>query len=126
MNLKTIQLLLKLKNAACVKKTYICIEYNIFILQIILLLYKQGFLQGFLILKKEQKIKVYIRYIYNFSFIQDIRIVSNISRKFFYKYKSICYIKDKKSMFCFSTSVGLCGLIDCKKQKIGGLLLFLC
>ena len=121
---KTIQLLLKLKNAALVKKNFIYVDYNKFTFNIVLLLYKQGYLQSYLVLSN--KIKIYIRYVYNISFIQNIRIVSNSSRKFFFKYSSVCFLKNKMRMFYFSTSFGVTTLLDCKKQRIGGLLLFIC
>lgn len=124
MGIKTIQLLLKLKNAALVKKKYIYIDHNKFIFSIVQLLYKQGYLQSYMLINKQ--IKIYIRYVYNISFIQNIRIVSNSSRKFFFKYQSLCYLKNKVRLFCFSTSSGVYTLLDCKKQQIGGLLLFIC
>ena len=124
MGIKTVELLLKLKNAAFVKKKFIFVNYNKFNFNLIVLLYKQGYLQSYLLIKKQ--IKVYIRYVYNFSFIQNIRIVSNSSRKFFFSYHSLCYLKNKMRLFCFSTSFGIDTLLDCKKHRIGGLLLFIC
>jgi len=124
MGIKTVELLLKLKNAAFVKKNFIFVNYNKFNFNLILLLYKQGYLQSYLLIKKQ--IKVYIRYVYNFSFIQNIRIVSSSSRKFFFPYHSLCYLQNKMRLFCFSTSFGIHTLLDCKKYRIGGLLLFIC
>jgi len=124
MGIKTVQLLLKLRNAAIIKKKFIFVDKNKFTFNIILFLYKQGYLQSYII--THNSIKVYIRYVYNFSFIQNIRLVSNSSRKFFFKYHSLCYLNNKMRMFCFSTSSGVYSLLDCKKYRNGGLLLFIC
>jgi small subunit ribosomal protein S8 len=131
MNTNLIKLLLQLKNASLVKKEHINIKCNLSGLNLIKLLYKQGFIQSFSVdfnvesnQKKEFDTKVFLRYFYNKSIFKKLKIVSTPSYIKYLTYKDISKIKDKKDVLFLSTNKGFLTGLDCKKNKTGGVLLF--
>jgi small subunit ribosomal protein S8 len=132
MNTTITKLLIKLKNASFSQKESIVVEYSVFTLDIIKLLYKEGFIQSFSIKLKEKEyqkkyeILISLRYFYNKPTFKYLKIVSSPSYSHNLKIKSISKLSTKKRILVFSTSKGLLNGLECKKQNIGGTLLFIC
>jgi len=132
MNITLIQLLLKLKNASLARKEIVTIKYNKLCLDLLKLLYTEGFIQSFNIqtinspfLKKQLQISITLRYFYNKPIFKNLKIVSKPSYVKYLKLKDLCKIVDKKSVLFLSTNKGLLTSLDCKKHQIGGTLLFI-
>jgi len=132
MNITLIQLLLKLKNASLARKEIVTIKYNKLCLDLLKLLYIEGFIQSFNIqtinspfLKKQLQITITLRYFYNKPIFKNLKIVSKPSYIKYLKLKDLCKIVDKKSVLFLSTNKGLLTSLDCKKHQIGGTLLFI-
>ena len=132
MNITLIQLLLKLKNASLARKEIVTIKYNKLCLDLLKLLYLEGFIQSFNIqtinspfLKKQLQISITLRYFYNKPIFKNLKIVSKPSYVKYLKLKDLCKIVDKKSVLFLSTNKGLLTSLDCKKHQIGGTLLFI-
>ena len=132
MNTTLINLIIKLKNAALSQKEFVIVDYNIFIIELLKLLYKEGFIQSFSIklnqkqYQKKYEIFIFLRYVYNRPTLTNIKIFSTPSYNHFLKLKSIAKLSTKKKLFIFSTNKGLLSGLECKKYKLGGTLLFIC
>jgi small subunit ribosomal protein S8 len=125
MNIALIRILLQIKNASIVKKKYIEVVVNKKSIIIIKILYKNGFLQSYI--KKNNKIRIYLKYIFNKSLINNLKIISKPSISYYLDYKSLCRLSTLNlNLGILSTSFGVLTSIECKKKKIGGKLLFIC
>ena len=131
MNITLIQLLLKLKNASLARKEIVTIKYNKLCLDLLKLLYIEGFIQSFNIqtidspfLKKQLQISITLRYFYNKPIFKNLKIVSKPSYVKYLKLKDLCKIVDKKSVLFLSTNKGLLTSLDCKSSVAVELTLF--
>ena len=100
--------------------------------ELLKLLYKEGFIQSFNIdsttqLKYEKQFNttIFLRYFYNKPIFSNLKIVSTPSYSKYLTFKDISKIKDKKNVLFLSTNQGFLTGLDCKKNKIGGTLLFI-
>lgn len=132
MNTNLIKLLLQLKNASLIKKEVISLKCNISGIELLKLLYKEGFIQSFNIdsttqLKHEKQfnITIFLRYFYNKPIFHNLKIVSTPSYSKYLTFKDLSKIQDKKNVLFLSTNKGFLTGLDCKKNKIGGTLLFI-
>ena len=72
------------------KKLFVYVKFNLKLLRILNLLYKDGFIRGFFILKRNnvKYIKIYLKYDFNNkSVINIFRLVSKPSCRKYYTYK---------------------------------------
>jgi len=132
MNITLIQLLLKLKNASLARKEFVIIKYNKRCLDLLKLLYTEGFIQSFNIQridapfsKKQLQINITLRYFYNKPIFKNLKIVSKPSYIKYLKLKDLCKIVDKRNVLFLSTNKGLLTSLECKKHQIGGTLSFI-
>ena len=126
MNLNKIKLLLTLKTCSLYKKEFIQTKYYTKNYDIILILYKEGFIQSFYINNFNKKISIYLRYYYNKPLLNSIKIISKPSLNRYLKLKNLYKINFKKKIFIFSTIKGLKTALECKLNRICGKLLFIC
>jgi small subunit ribosomal protein S8 len=131
MNIETIKNLNKLKNASLVNHELVYLNSNKLTKILLELLYKEGFILSYKIKEKNNEQKttnflVKIRYLYNKPVFKHLKIVSSPSHRKFLCLKNISKITSKKNLFVFSTSKGILTLNQCKRFKVGGLLLFIC
>jgi small subunit ribosomal protein S8 len=126
MNKSIANFLIKLKNSSLVNKEIINIRLENVILKIIKLLYKEGFIQSFKVNLETKNILIYLRYSFNKSILKNIKIVSLPSKQLYIKYKELTRISSKNNFILVSTSVGLKTSLECKKNHLGGKILFLC
>jgi len=130
MNINLIKFLSKLKNASLSKQEVISIDYNKLCLDVVKLLYKEGFIQSFSIKKisfgsnTQFKIFITLRYFNNKPIFKNLKIVSTPSRLNYLNIKDLSKISNKKIILILSTNRGLLTSLECKKHKIGGKLLF--
>jgi ribosomal protein S8 len=131
MNINLIKLLLKLKNSSLSRKEIIFTQYSKSSLNLLELLYREGFIQSFRIIKKTSgsienpfEISITLRYFQNKSIFKNLQIVSSPSRKFFLTFKDLSNLSSQKKVLFLSTSGGFLTGLDCKVKQIGGVLLF--
>ena len=123
MNKQQLDFLVKLKNFSILRKEVISFKYNYKILNLVKFFYKEGLIQSFFVLKDD--IFVNIRFFYENSELSSLKIVSKPSYKKYLKHKNISQLNSSKQILCFSTDKGIVGLTDCKKNNLGGKLLFI-
>ena len=66
-----------------------------------------------------------LRYSYNKPALKSLKIISTPSHSKYLTLKDISKIQDRKNILFLSTNRGLLTGIECKKNKIGGTLLFM-
>ena len=131
MNSHIVFFLLKLKNAALYKKEVVTLNFKKDYIPILQLLYKEGYIQTFLITKDFQKpnfiITVYLRYIYNVFALKNLKLLSKQSKIKTITYKQMSYnIYDIRKTLFIITNKGLQTQITCKLNQLGGYLSFIC
>lgn len=120
-----IKCLIKIKNASNLNKEVVYLNFNIKYLKILKILYREGFIQGFKLDLQNYQTIVYLRFFQNKKVIDRLKFLSIPSREHFISYKDLSMINNKKTFILLSTNKGLRSLYECKKQKLGGKLLFL-
>lgn len=131
MNLETIKFLSQLKNASLVNHENVCVRSNRLIQSLLKFLYKEGLVLSFRT-KKHQLFGftsnsfVNLRYFFNKPIFKHFKIMSSPSKRKYVSLHILSRIYSKKNIFLFSTNKGLLTLNECKKFKVGGLLLFIC
>ena len=128
MNINIIKLLLKLKNASIAQKEAVTIKYNQMCLNILKVLYKEGFIQSFTLsgTSIDKKIHVVLRYSFNKPTLSNLRIISTSSKLKYLTYSDLCKLPDKRLVLWLSTSNGFLTGYECKEHQLGGKLLFIC
>ena len=132
MNIKTINFLTQLKNASITNRETVRLESNRFILSLLKVLYKEGFILSYRIKKKKDFFNktseaiVNVRYVHNKPVFKNLKIISSPSFQKLVSLKNISRLVAKKKFFLFSTNLGLLTLNECKKMHVGGFLLFVC
>ena len=118
--------LIKLKNSSLVNKEVINISLENMTLKIVSILYKEGFIQSFKVNLETKTIQIYLRYSFNKSVFKNVKIISLPSRLLYVKYKELTNISSKNNFILVSTTKGLKTFLECKKNHLGGKILFLC
>lgn len=130
MNINLIKFLSKLKNAALSKHEQVKLPYNKLYLEIIELLYKEGFIQSFFIKPVASRIQnqfiifITLRYINNKTIFKNLKFISIPSKVYYLNIRNLAKISNKKIVLVLSTNKGLLTGLESKKYNIGGKLLF--
>lgn len=130
MNINLIKFLSKLKNASLSKHEQVKVPYNKLYLEIVELLYKEGFIQSFFIKPAVSRLKnkfilfITLRYINNKTIFKNLQFISVPSNLNYLNIKSLSKISNKKIVLFLSTNKGLLTGLESKKDNIGGKLLF--
>lgn len=126
MNSTSIKFLISIKNASTGINDNLILNYDYFNLALVKALYTSGLIQGYKI-EAQNKVKILLRKIFNKTLTCNIKLVSVPTRKLALDYRKITEIKkNTNSTMFFSTDKGLLTITECKKHKIGGVLLFTC
>ncbi len=130
MSFNFVRLILKLKNASSIRKEYLLIEYSQLRKDIITLLYNEGFLQSFGLVRHQQdsfvNILITLRYVFNKSLLEDLKLLSRPSHVKYMRLLDIYNLPDRRFVVFFSTDKGLITALNCKKFRVGGKVLFVC
>ena len=126
MNNTITNFLIKLKNSSLVNKEVINIRLENITLKIVSILYKEGFIQSFKVNLETKNILIYLRYSFNKSVFKNVKIISLPSKLLYVKYKELTSISSKNNFILVSTTKGLKTFLECKKNHLGGKILFLC
>ncbi|XBT18312.1 MAG: 30S ribosomal protein S8 [Candidatus Shikimatogenerans sp. Tduv] len=128
MLINLIYFLNKIKIAIKIKKKYIYFTYIKYLIRILFILKKEGYIYNFLIIKNNnialRKIKIYLKYLNNESVINSIKVISKPSRRIYVKYKNIPIIKNNYGISILSTSKGILSNKNSIYNKVGGEYLF--
>lgn len=119
---KILQMLVSIRNAYVNNRKYSRCRYSNFLLKLLMLLYKEGFIKGFKI--KEDYLFIYLKYLNNKPFFS---LMENISTPSLKKHLTMHnYVKYKKryDVFFLSSSLDIISSAKARDKHIGGLLLF--
>lgn len=130
MSVDLVKLIIKLKNASGTRKEFLSIEYSKIRRDVLKLLYDEGFIQSFHFefekRKAPVKIRIALRYSFNKALLTSLKLLSKPSLVKYMRLLDIYNIPDRRFVIFFSTDRGLLTLLECKKFKVGGKLLFIC
>lgn len=117
-----------LKNITKIKKKTILISYSRTIIRFLNSLYNEGLILSYKIISINNlnKIKIYFRYFFDYSNIENLKIISTPSKSIFLSYRDLCRIKEGRNIFFLSTQKGIMTSLKAKQNGIGGKLLFRC
>jgi ribosomal protein S8 len=126
MNYTTVKFLINIKNASLGTNKTLIVNNDSFSLTILKTLYTSGLIQGYTVLDSS-KVVIYLRKVFNKTLTRDLKLISTPKSKISLDYKSISSLKKNTNFtLFFSTDQGLFTINECKKHKIGGVLLFIC
>lgn len=90
------------------------------------LLYKEGFINGFIPFKEEKKkIEIVLKYHHGKPTISDIVVFSTLSRKLYISCATLWKLDTSTQTFVLSTTKGMLTGVQAKKNNIGGELICL-
>lgn len=126
MNTKIVKFLSALKNASLAKKDTVVVTYNSLLLQCIEVLYKEGLILSYSILKEtsDLKISLKLRNVDDIVLTSRIKLISKPTAIKYLPYHELCRVTLKEKTGFFFTNKGILTLDDCKKQKVGGVFSF--
>lgn len=115
------KIILRLKNAISLNKKYIFLPKNDFCVNLIYLLYSEGFILSFYLTNSKKRIKVFLKTESNgSSIIKNIKLISTPSNNYFLKYNHLTKLTNGVGVIVLSTPYGLFTSNNCIKKKIGG------
>jgi small subunit ribosomal protein S8 len=130
MNCHILKALNKIKNASLLNKEFVSLTYSNYVLEILKSLYKIGFIQSYVTVRDKKgsldQILIYLRSSYNKIILNKLILISTPSNKKYLSCLKIHNLPVKKNIYFFSTSLGILTHLECKKNNVGGILLFLC
>ena len=128
MSTQLINLLSAVKQYSLDKREYMITLFSDQKAKLIEKLYSEGFLQSFFLVTLNNKvyIKIILRYFFNKSILSNLKIISTSSRVLSLTYSQLIKISERRFIFFIKTNMGLLTLNECKKQKLGGIVSFIC
>jgi ribosomal protein S8 len=132
MNIETIRILNVIKNGSLVNLENVITDSNKLSQKILSFLYKEGLILSYRLRRKANyynntsEILVQLRHYFGKPILRKLKVMSFPSKTMCISYKSICRISAKNKIFVFSTTKGLLTLDECKRFRVGGILLFVC
>ena len=130
MNSQLINILAQLKTASLNRKESIVVDCSRLSLNVIKALYKEGFVQSFKIIyissTAKPSILVNLRYYFNNPIFKKLKLLSTSSKIKVLDFYNLSRLNIKKDVLFLSTSKGILTLLECKQQKLGGVLFFIC
>jgi small subunit ribosomal protein S8 len=116
------KIILKLKNAISLNKKFIFLPKNDFCINLLYLLYSEGFILGFYLTNSKKKIKIFLKTESNgSSIIKNVKLISTPSNNHYLKYSHLTKLTNGIGIIILSTPYGLFTSNSCIKKKIGGI-----
>jgi len=94
-----------IKNGCLVSKVEVHVHKSKFLLSILEVLLKEGYINGYKILEKN--IKVYLKYVKGKSVINNIKLCSKPTKRVYYTFKQLKFYSKMNIMFFVSTNKGI-------------------
>jgi ribosomal protein S8 len=122
-----LKILIRLKNASMARKEKITLKNpTTFVINVLAILYNEGLIQSFILDKVTSTVTVLLRYSYNKDIFKNLKIFSKATTLSYFTYSDICKLSNKRFLLVFSTTKGFLTGLECKKQRLGGKLCFIC
>jgi len=116
------RIILKLKNAISLNKKFVFLPKNDFCINLIYLLYSEGFILSFYLTNSKKRIKIFLKTESNgSSIIKNIKLISTSSNNNYLKYNHLTKLTNGVGIIVLSTPYGLFTSNSCIKKKIGGI-----
>ena len=116
------RIILKLKNAISLNKKFVFLPKNDFCINLIYLLYSEGFILSFYLTNSKKRIKIFLKTESNgSSIIKNIKLISTPSNNSYLKYNHLTKLTGGVGIIVLSTPYGLFTSNSCIKKKIGGI-----
>lgn len=116
------KIILKLKNAISLNKKFIFLPKNDFCINLLYLLYSEGFILGFYLTNSKKRIKIFLKTESNgSSIIKNVKLISTPSNNHYLKYSHLTKLTNGIGIIILSTPYGLFTSNSCIKKKIGGI-----
>jgi len=125
MNKHTRNLLLTLKNCSVAKLNVFFFQFSSKNIKLLELLYKEGYIQSFMILKDNKNILITLRYFNNKPTFQYLKIFSPKNFKIL-SFLELSRLINKRYTLFLSTKYGFSVIYSIKHNGIGGQPLFIC
>lgn len=106
------------------KRSFIDIDYFPIAKELLVILYREGYITGFYGREHEGKIRVFLKYIDNWPVIENIACYYRGGRQYSRTVLDFIHLNCKSGLFVFSTDLGLLTLKECLLHNVGGILLF--
>lgn len=127
MNKTTRNLLLKIKNSSTVKLNESYIRYSKKNIELLEVLYDEGFIQSFNVINLNSVIRIYLNYYDNKSSLAHLKIFSTKrDNSNNLKFLELARLSNKRFVLFLTTSQGLASGFACRNNHFSGKLLFLC
>lgn len=121
MNNNLFNMVATLKNGQFVKKAYITHQKSPSCESVLNILWDEGFIFGYKILKENSSIlKVFLKYKNEKPGINSIKVISKPSLRIYYSVEQLWKLKLNEGVLIISTNKGFMSLSECKKNKLGG------
>jgi ribosomal protein S8 len=125
MNTSFYHLLITLRNSQKVKRLFVIQKSNKTCERFLNILWDEGFISGYHFFdNNNSKVKIFLSYFKGIPSIKTIRLVSRPSRILSYSAYQLWKIDSSVSVYLISTNEGLRSLDYCKRNGLGGVLLF--
>jgi ribosomal protein S8 len=122
-----LKILIRLKNASMARKEKIILKNpTTFVINVLAILYNEGLIQSFILDEVTSTVTVLLRYSYNKDIFKNLKIFSKATTLSYFTYSDICKLSNKRFLLVFSTTKGFLTGLECKKQRLGGKLCFIC
>jgi small subunit ribosomal protein S8 len=130
MSFDFVRFILKLKNASGLKKEKLDVEYSKVREDMVRFLYNEGFIQSFCFKQSKRNrvrvISITLRSLFGKSLLENVQLISKPSLMRYMRLMDICDVSDRRIVIVFSTDKGFLTTLGCKKERVGGKLLFIC
>lgn len=113
------------KNGYLQKKYSVTVPSNRLFIKILILLYKEGYINGFFFDTNKNKLKIYLKYTLNKPVLDGILKISKSSSRQYKTFLDLSKMLDKGHFFIVSTNQGLYRPREIIFNEIGGEVLFL-
>lgn len=130
MSFDLVRFILTLKNASAINRERLDVEYSKVREDMITFLYNEGFIQSFCFRQSKKNgvrvISITLRSLFGKSLLGNVQLISKPSLMKYMRLMDLCDISDRKIIIVFSTDKGFLTTLGCKKERVGGKLLFIC
>lgn len=107
-----------LKQGSVLRKSVVVIEFSGIVFKILVILHKEGFISSFK--RVENKFKVYLKYYNGYPLIQNFKIYSTFSKKYYCTVEDLLMSYKKIDFLLVSTSLGILTKEESIAKNIGG------
>jgi small subunit ribosomal protein S8 len=118
-------MLTRIRNASLIKHSYVIVNFNKFVLNILKVLKLEGYINNILLIntKTKKELKIFLKYKGwwpKLPVILKIKKISKIQQKIYYDYKKLYKLKKNSGIIVLSTSLGVMSHYKAIQLKIGG------